>query len=172
MASPLPATRFEKARNTIIDTILIETCKSLDIDRPMREWLEFLIDIFRPSRDHIQTEARKRYYELVYQNPRTKIRPWLKQWKAIMAQAVRYDMEDIKGVVWFQDLAARVASIDNTIAILLNLESRREENRVFKRFREVAGQFQEDLTKTAKTKITAAGYVIQDIVYEVYLGDE
>ncbi len=77
-----------------------------------------------------------------------------------MVQIVRYDIEDVKGVVWLQDLAVWVASIDNAIAALLNLESRREENRVFKRFREVVGQFREDLTKVAKTKVTAAGYVV------------
>ncbi len=101
----MQAVHFEKARNAIIDTTTIETCKSLDTNQPVREWLESLIDTFRPSRDHMQTEARRRYHELVYQNPRTKIGPWLKQWEVVMAQVVRYDMEDIKGMVWLQDLA-------------------------------------------------------------------
>ncbi len=73
------AAYLEKARNAIIDTTTIETCKSLDTNRPVREWLEFLIDIFRPSRDHMQTEAKRRYHEFVYQNLRTKIGSWLKQ---------------------------------------------------------------------------------------------
>ncbi len=81
-------------------------------------------------------------------------------------------MKDIKGVIWLQDLAARVVLIDNAIAALLNLESRREENQVFKRFREVVGQFWEDLAKAAKTKATAAGHVVWDVVYEVCLGDK
>ncbi len=80
----MQAMHLEKARNAIIDIIMIETHKSLDIDQPVKEWLKSLIDIFRPSRDYMQTETRKRYHKLVYQNLRTKIRPWLKQWEAIM----------------------------------------------------------------------------------------
>ncbi len=69
-------------------------------------------------------------------------------------------------------MAARVAPIDNAIAALLNLESRREENRALKRFREVAGQLQEDLAKAAKTKVAATGHMVQGVAYEVCLDDE
>ncbi len=89
-----------------------------------------------------------------------------------MAQAVRYDIKDIKGVVWLQDLAVQVAPIDNAIAVLLHLESRREENWALKRFREMTGQLREDLAKAAKTKTAAAGCMVQGVTYEVRLGDE